>query len=364
MSRSILITGANGSLAIPAVEHLLASYPEVTAILTVRNTDSSQDANTKRLEETIARHPGAAARVSIHALDLASLASVNSFCETISSQIKAGKLPPLTSIVCNAYHWNLISNPELTTDGYEKTMQVNHLSHAALVLRLLGSFAPDEGGRVVLLSSDAHWPGKNMFEKYPPAIPSPEDMGELVKDTVFDNGRDKAGRGFQRYAISKLAITMWMYALNSRLEKVQCSRKLPFALICPFISFVLTRRAQDQSLSKITAIAVNPGNLVDSRATRTNAPTYMGIMTKALAPFLPIIRLKDQTARKSASAGADVIDLAVNRASPGERGFFTMRKKDVSSPDSLDTEKQERVWKSTLGWIGLSKGDTVLKAWD
>ncbi|KAM7204221.1 short-chain dehydrogenase [Naviculisporaceae sp. PSN 640] len=343
-SRSVLITGANGSLAIPAIDHLLPNHPEITAILTVRNPDSSKDPNTKRLEDIIARH-GAKDRTSIHTLDLTDLSSVKSFCESISSQITSGKLPPLSSIICNAYHWNLVANPELTPlDGYEKTMQVNHLSQAALVLRLLGNFAPApeeaQGGRVVFFSSDAHWPGKNMFEKYPPGIPSSdEEMDELVQNTVFDNGRDKAGRGFQRYAVSKLVVTMWMSAINSRLEK-------------------------DPSLSHITAIAINPGNLVDSRATRTNTPAYMGLMTKALAPLLPIIRLKDQTARKAAAAGADVIDLALNKTSPGERGFFTMNKKDVSSPDSLDREKQERVWRSTLGWIRLGKGETVLKGLD
>ena len=214
MAGSILITGANGSLAIPAVDHLLKNYPEVTAILTVRNT-SAEDVNTKRLQETIARHPGA--KASIHRLDLASLDSVANFAKTISTDIASGKYPQLTSIVCNAYHWNLVSDPEFTKDGFEKTMQVSHISHVSLVLRLLGSFAPGKAGRIVLFSTDAHWPGKNMMERYPPAIPD-NNLDQLVKGALPDP--DNMYRGFQRYATAKLATTTWMYALNQRLEKV------------------------------------------------------------------------------------------------------------------------------------------------
>jgi hypothetical protein len=47
---------------------------------------------------------------------------------------------------------------------------VTHLAHVALVLELIGSFGSD-GGRVVLFSSYAHWPGKNGIEKYPLLFP-------------------------------------------------------------------------------------------------------------------------------------------------------------------------------------------------
>lgn len=208
MTGSILITGANGSLAIPAVDHLLKNYPDMTAILTVRKT-SAEDANTKRLQETIARHSGA--KASIHLLDLASLESVASFANTISTDIASGKYPQLTSIVCNAYHWNLVSKPKFTDDGYEKTMQVSHISHVSLIMRLLGSFAPDEPGRIILFSSNGHWPGKNPFERYHPAIPD-SNLDQLVKGAV--PYRDDMYLGFQRYATAKLIITAWMYALN------------------------------------------------------------------------------------------------------------------------------------------------------
>ncbi|KAG6358123.1 hypothetical protein INS49_014007 [Diaporthe citri] len=257
MAGTIIFTGANSSLGIPAAEHILRLYPQHTAIFTVRD-DSTSDPNTRKLRETIARYPQA--KASVHALDLASLSSTHAFADTVISGIKSGQYPPLTAIVCVAYYWNLVGDPEPTADGYDKTFQVSHISHAALVLRLLGSFGPT--GRVVLLSSDSHWPGKNAMEKYPPSIPS--DLELLVKPSVDD---DKMGRGYQRYATAKLAITTWMYALNEHLQK-------------------------DPILKNITAVAINPGNLVDSRALRSNTPRSMSLMqTFVYKPLLPVLKL-------------------------------------------------------------------------
>ena len=69
----------------------------------------------------------------------------------------------------------------------------------------------------MLFSSDAHLPGKNGLQKYPPAIP--DDIEQLAKPAA-DDPVDVFGRGFLRYANAKLAIVMWMYALNWALEKV------------------------------------------------------------------------------------------------------------------------------------------------
>lgn len=213
MSGSILITGANSSLAIPAVQHLLTTSPGYNAILTVRDV-SDADSNTRRLRDTIARHPEA--ETSVRELNLADLSAVHSFAETLAADITGGRIAPLAAIVCNAYFWNLSSAAEVTSSGYEKTFQVTHLAQAALVLRLLGHFGP-AGGRIVLFSSDAHWPGKNSLEKYPPAIP--QDLELLVKGPDEEE-KNKMGRGFQRYANAKLAVVMWTYALNRYLEKV------------------------------------------------------------------------------------------------------------------------------------------------
>lgn len=49
MVGTIIFTGANCSLGIPAINHILENYPEYTLILTVRDL-SEADVNTNRYE--------------------------------------------------------------------------------------------------------------------------------------------------------------------------------------------------------------------------------------------------------------------------------------------------------------------------
>lgn len=213
MSGTVLLTGANGSAAVWTVRYLLEHHPEKHLVLTVRDT-SDADVNTKGLREAIAEHPNA--KYTIRALDLSKLTEVQDFAKTIADEVSRGDLPRLESIIANAFYWNLASAQVTTTEGYEKTFQVNHIAHSILVLRLLRSFAPT-GGRIVLFTSDAHWPGKNSLEKVTPKIPS--NLDALAKPPA-DEHLDHLARGQNRYALSKLAILMWMYALNRHLEKV------------------------------------------------------------------------------------------------------------------------------------------------
>ncbi|KAL8804215.1 MAG: hypothetical protein Q9223_005890 [Gallowayella weberi] len=327
MAGTYIITGANGSLAIPAIKHLLTKYPNSTLIATVRNANDN-DLNTLSLRNTLNAFPQA--KISVRQLDLTLLSSVHDFAKSIAADVSSGKLPPLSAIICNAYYWNLVKPIETTEDGYEKTFQVSHLAHVVLVLRLLGSFGPS-GGRIVLLSSDAHKPGGNSLAKYPPAIP--DDMEQLVKPAA-DVPVDNFGKGLLRYGNAKLANTMWMYALN-------------------------------RALVKITAVAINPGNLSDSRALRTNTPRMLFYLSRfVIGPLGPLLRFTDPIMRSSAEAGADVTDLATNEAFPGERGFFTMLKKDESSVESLDEEKQRKLWARSAEWVGIGGNDTKLKTLD
>lgn len=343
MASSVLLTGANGSLAIPATQHLLSTYPNTTAILTVRNTSAS-DANTRHLQEIIAPFKD---RVSIRSLDLADLSAVHRFATSLAAEIASGNVPPLSSIICNAFYWNLTGPPELSTDGFEKTFQVNHLAHAALILRLLGSCAA--AARILVFASDAHYPGKNSLEKYPPGLPGVnEQNGDAEWDSLVHprnvKENDHMGYGFQRYADSKLAIVAWMYALNRRLHGS------------------ITDAGDHQLKEGITVIAVNPGNLSDSRALRSNTPTSLRIMSRVIIkPLSPLLRMTvDPTMRSAKDAGVDVMELAVGKDHLHAEGYFTMRKKDESSAESRDERKQEVLWKKTLVWTGIGKDDTVV----
>jgi NAD(P)-dependent dehydrogenase (short-subunit alcohol dehydrogenase family) len=210
---TVIITGANGSLAIPAVGYLLSNYPTYTAILTVRD-DSQKDANTVKLRSVVAKHPNA--HVSIRKLDLASLSDVQAFADVLHSEIAGKGLQPLAAIICNAFTWDMSSPIKYTRDGFERAMGVNHIAHFDLTLRLLGDLDPQHG-RVVFLSSESHWAGKAGFEVYPPTLP---DNLELLVKPNPDKVGEEVGRGFQRYGLSKLVIVMTMYELSRRLKIV------------------------------------------------------------------------------------------------------------------------------------------------
>lgn len=125
----------------------------------------------------------------------------------------------------------------------------------------------------------------------------------------------------------------------------------------------LTRTSQDPGLKNITAVAINPGNLVDSRALRSNTPMSMSLMqTFVYKPLLPIFKLyMGPTVRTSAPAGADVAELALNDKYAGERGFYTLLQKDESSPESQDKQKQSVLWLQTLSWARITKENTRLQ---
>lgn len=180
IASTIILTGANGSAGIHAAEHLLKTYPEFTAIFTVRSA-ADTDVNTENLRRIISEYPGSHA--SVHQVDLADLSAVHQFASTVSVGIVAGQYPPLKSIICNASYWNLVGDPELTVDNYDKTTQIVHIAHVALVLRLIGSFSPD-GGRVVLVSSIGHFRKKDTND--------PMTLDEITQQKVWKKSAEWA----------------------------------------------------------------------------------------------------------------------------------------------------------------------------
>jgi NAD(P)-dependent dehydrogenase (short-subunit alcohol dehydrogenase family) len=204
MTGTILFTGANGSLAIPAVEYLLSRYPNFAVILTVRD-DSDQDTNTVALRK-------------VRKLDLGSLKEAQSFSEALRSEIEEKKLPRIATIICNAMTWKLSGGPALTADGFESAMAINHLSQFAMVLRLLSAM-DTQRGRVVFPGSEAHRPEKaGLSQGFPTKLPA--DLDALVHPPQDEKGKE-LGQGFRRYALSKLVIVMVAYELNRRLKEVR-----------------------------------------------------------------------------------------------------------------------------------------------
>lgn len=113
----------------------------------------------------------------------------------------------------------------------------------------------------------------------------------------------------------------------------------------------------------ITAVAINPGGIADSRCFTTNAPLSTQLQQMFIVkPFMSVLnRFVDPTLRSSAAAGIDIADIAVNAACPDELGYFTLLEKDDSDPLTMDEAVQERVWKKSLEWAGITEDNTALK---
>jgi WW domain-containing oxidoreductase len=346
MAGTVLITGANGSLGLPFVNHLLTTSPSHTLIAAVRNVSPTSDKNTTQLSHIISRHP--AARASIEQLDLSSLANVRTFADTVAQRVASGDLPPIAAIVCNAFTWSL-DGQHSTPDGFEATFQVGHLGHYLLVLKLLKSMSPT--GRVVMLGSTAHYPDRpNPLSKLVAGIP--EDIEELGKPTA-DKPGEEHDRGFQRYGNAKLANVMFMHDLNRRLQQVTipCHPSLtPTDQLTP---------RQDPKLSSITVTAMDPGGMVDSRAHTHQKLPIRAVMAVANT-LMPLLRHITTDMRRAADSANDLVELSVGDRFQGARGYYVGVKTDKAAEASKDEKDCERLWGACWEWTGMVAGETVL----
>lgn len=114
---------------------------------------------------------------------------------------------------------------------------------------------------------------------------------------------------------------------------------------------------QDSRLSKIKAVAINPGNLTDSRDLRTNTPRTLEYMSKyIIGPLRPVLKLLSvPTLRTVSDAANDVAELTVGKDYADERGYFTLLKKSDSSPESKDERKQQAMWAKTAQWANIDQ---------
>jgi NAD(P)-dependent dehydrogenase (short-subunit alcohol dehydrogenase family) len=215
MEGTVLITGANGSLALDFVDQLLASYPTVALVGTVRNV-SNEDPNTAKLNNILSKYPGR--NVQVERLDLNSLDNVRQFADSLADRVATGSLPRISALVCNAFTWSLSGAAKYSTDGFESSFQVTYLSHYLLVLKLLGSMDAEKG-RIVMLGSTAHNAElPNPLTKLKACFP--DDIEELVHAPEHPPEQNH-DRGFQRYGTAKLMIVFFMNDLNRRLQKVR-----------------------------------------------------------------------------------------------------------------------------------------------
>jgi NAD(P)-dependent dehydrogenase (short-subunit alcohol dehydrogenase family) len=136
--KHVVVTGANSGLGFGLARRLAAAGAEV--VMAVRSSTKGEAAAAQ------IRRSAPAAKLSVKLIDLASLASVEAFAESVTSEGR-----PIDVLINNA---GVMTPPtrQVTSDGFELQFGANHLGHFALTGRLLPLLA---GGRVVTVSSIA-----------------------------------------------------------------------------------------------------------------------------------------------------------------------------------------------------------------
>lgn len=181
--KTLVITGANTGVGFECAKAFVARGAEV--ILGCRDEGKAQDA--------LARLRAATPSANVEAipLDLASLASVRAFAQTVLQ-----RHPRLDVLVNNA---GVMALPaRRTADGFEMQIGTNHLGPFALTAQLLPGLVASGAGRVVTVSSILHKRARL-------------DLDDLNADKRYDK--------WAAYGQSKLANLLFTSELQRRLAR-------------------------------------------------------------------------------------------------------------------------------------------------
>lgn len=156
-----IVTGASSSIGLYAAKELTKNGA-YHVVMAVRNP-----AKAEKNAEEVGLPKNA---YTVMELDLSKLDSVRDFVR----RFQTDGFNRLNALVCNAATWHpRDKNPRFTVDGYDETVQVNHLGHFLLANLLLPKLKRSKG-RVVFLATQTHNP-----DTLPGKIPPQADLGEL-----------------------------------------------------------------------------------------------------------------------------------------------------------------------------------------
>ena len=183
--KTYVITGANAGAGFEASRVFLSKGAKV--VMMNRNADKSNAAVAALKQEF-----GHEADVSFVRMDLAVLDSVrNAAAEVIE------KIPRIDALICNAAIAQ-VAKQEITVDGFESQLGVNHFGHF-LLCGLLFERINESAGRIVIVGSGAYKMGLKRIQ---------------FEDLNFD----KNYTPWNSYAQSKLAQMMFGYELQRRIQ--------------------------------------------------------------------------------------------------------------------------------------------------
>jgi len=183
--KTYVITGANAGAGFEATRVFLSKSAKV--VMMNRNVDKSTAAIA-----TLKQEFGSDTDVTFVRMDLAVLASVRKAAAELLA-----KVTHIDALICNAAIAQ-VAKQEITVDGFESQLGVNHFGHF-LLCGLLFKRVENSGGRIVVVGSNAY------------------KMG-LKKIQFEDLNFDERYTAWNSYAQSKLAQMMFAYELQRRVQ--------------------------------------------------------------------------------------------------------------------------------------------------
>ena len=184
--KTYVITGANAGAGYEASKILLSKGAEV--VMLNRNEKKSNKAIDKLKEQF-----GKDAKVSFIKMDLAALSSVRNAANEVIQTV-----PRIDALICNAAVAQ-IAKQELTPDGFESQLGINHYGHFLLV-NLLFDKVEQTGKRIVVVGSEGYKMGLKTIQ---------------FEDMNFDKNYNP----MNTYCHSKLAQIMFAYELQNRVKE-------------------------------------------------------------------------------------------------------------------------------------------------
>ena len=181
--KTYVITGANAGAGFEATRVFLSKGARV--VMMNRSVDKSNAAIA-----TLKQEFGGDADVTFVHLDLAVLGSVRDAAASVLDRVSQ-----IDALICNAAIAQ-VAKREITVDGFESQLGVNHFGHF-LLCGLLFERIDASGGRIVVVGSNAYKMGLKRIQ---------------FEDLNFD----KNYTAWSSYAQSKLAQMMFAYELQRR----------------------------------------------------------------------------------------------------------------------------------------------------
>jgi len=276
-----VVTGANSGVGRSAAELLAADGASV--VMVCRSEERGRAAL-----ETV-RKKISDSRVRLEVADLSSLSSVRELASRLRD--RAG---PIDVLVNNAGVYR--ARREMTEDGFEMTMAVNHLGHFVLTHQLLEQLA-EAGGRVISVSSDGHRSG---------------DLRRAPLEDIL-TGRIRF-KGLQAYADSKLANVLFAFELSRRM-----------------------------SHAGLTAAALHPGVLSTRIWNQNRDP--LSLMMRLFTPFM----------KRSSTGGKAVCRVAMDLvASDVDGRYFHVEEESKAADQAYDQELAEELWNESVRLTGVT----------